>query len=77
MNKAAVCTVSTELQGFNQAQSGQTCLKQKKKSVNLYGSLGAKYSDLLDMHEANCNMVILLFCVKPNSNSRKPVEAWW
>ncbi len=33
--------------------------ERKKKSLNLYGGLGNKFSDLLDMQEANSNMVTL------------------
>lgn len=32
---------------------------EENEKANLSGSLGAKYSDLLDMHEANCNMVVV------------------
>lgn len=46
----------------------------ERNSVNPYGGLGAKYSDLLDMHEANCNMVIL--CKNLFLTSEKPVKLW-
>lgn len=46
-NYKGLAKLSGDRQGWN----------RKKKT--LYGSLGAKYSDLLDMHGANCNMVVL------------------
>lgn len=42
----------------SQAKSQEAEMKGEKK-VNLHGSLGAKVSDILYMHESNCNMLIL------------------
>lgn len=67
MNKAGMCNVFCRItRGLAKlSRDILGCdIKKKKKSENLYGSLGAKQSDLLDMHEANCNMVIWLFCAK-------------
>lgn len=53
--------------GWAKSQEAEMVGGKKKETLNLYGILGAKYSDLLGMHEANCNMVFLCktyFCLQ-------------
>lgn len=79
MNKAGMRTISTELQGVQlspvEKSMAETNTKKKKKASKPLRCLDAKYTNLLEMHEVYCNMVMLLFYVKLNSNFRKLVKA--